>query len=124
MQAVGLQEAKKREVSQQCQCQTYAVSPHEANPCSGPAQRMPMGMVLPSAEMLLKQSLYPSFSATGALRHGTQSWAQLPCGALHPPTPLAAAAQHWGAEQLGQPDPHTCGVSESTLPGPCRLCSG
>lgn len=98
--------------------------PHKANPCSGPAQHVPMGMVLPSAEMLSQPSLYLSFSATCALRRGTQSWARLPYGALHPPTPLAAAAQHLGAGGLGQPSPHVCGVSESTLPGPCRLCSG
>lgn len=112
------------EASQQWQCQTYAVPPHKESPCSGPAQRVPMGMVLPSAEMLLQPRHYSSFSVTCALRQGTQSWAQLPCGALHPPTPLAAAAQHSSAGTLGQPNPHVCGVSESTLSGPHRLCSG
>lgn len=68
-------EGSQVEASHQCQCQTYAVPPHEANPCSGPAQHVPMGMVLPSAEMLLQPILYLSFSATCALRRGTQSWA-------------------------------------------------
>lgn len=111
------------EASQQWQCQTYAVPSHRASLCSCPAQHVPMGMVLPSAEMLLQLSLIQVLVRPVPSGKGL-SWAQLPCSALHPPTPLAAAAQHSSAGVLGQPNPHMCGVSESTLPGPRRLCSG
>ena len=112
------------EASRQRQCQTCAMPPHEANPCPGPARHVAIGLVLPPAEMLLLLSLYPSFGATCALRLGTQTWAQLLCGALHPPTPLATSAQRPGAGGTGQPNPHMAGASESTLPGPCSLLSG
>jgi len=112
------------EASQQQPFQTRAVPPQEANPCPGPAWHVAIGLVLPPAEMLLLPSIYPSFGATCALRLGTQSWAWLLCGALHPPTPLATSAQHPGTGGTGQPKSHMAGASESTLPGPCSLCSG
>lgn len=110
--------------SQQWRYQTCAVLPHEANPCPGPARHVAVGLVLPPAEMLLLPSLYPSFGATCALRLGTQSWAQLLRGALHPPTLLTTSAQRPGAGGTGQPNPHTAGASKSTLPGSCSLRPG
>lgn len=74
--------------------------------------------------MLLLSSLYPSFGATCALRLGTQSWAQVLCAALHPPTLLTASAQCSGAGGMGQPSPGMARVSKSIPPGSCSSCSG
>lgn len=112
------------EASWQWWCQTCAVPSHETNPCPGPAQHVAVGLVLPPAEMLLLRSLYSSSGATCALRLGTQTWAQLLCGALHPPIPLTTSAWRPGAGGTGQPNPHMAGASESTLPVPGSLRSG
>lgn len=106
------------EASQQRRCQTCAVPPHETNPCRGPARHVAVGLVLPAAEMLSLPSLYPSSGATCALRLRTRSWAQLLCGALHPPTPLATSAQSPGTGGDGPAQPsHGWGEREHPAKG-------